>query len=304
MNTHTDWTSRGFSLAPVADAVGPFSGPEFLATLWGNTHMDGDQLIIAEAADALTALAIVNDTLGFVGHRDLVDYRSPLGSGSDHLIGDVVRSLPSGTRMVLDSLPGEAAHLLVAGFRQAGIEVAPRVHDVTAVLALPPTFDEYLTSIGKKDRHELRRKRRRFEMAEGSFSVQRAIADGDIFKRFIELHRRSEGEKGTFMTPRMEQLFSALLELPGWGVDALLTGTGDVAAAAFGYAGEDGYYLYNSAFDPALRQIAPGQVLLGAMIEHAISQGHRIFDFLKGNEAYKFRLGALERPLYEIVVIS
>jgi CelD/BcsL family acetyltransferase involved in cellulose biosynthesis len=303
MNTHTDWTSMGFSLAPVADAIGPFPGPDFLATLWNNTHVDGDELVIAESADALTALTIVNDTLGFVGHRDLVDYRSPLGSGSGDLIGDVVRSLPSGTRIVLDSLPREAAHPLAAGLRAAGIDVAPTVHDVAAVLALPSTFDEYLTSIGKKDRHELRRKRRRFEMAEGSVSVKRAVADGGIFKRFVELHRHSEGEKGRFMTPGIEQLFSALLELPGWGVDALLTGNGDVAAAAFGYADEDGYYLYNSAFDPALRQVAPGQVLLGAMIEHAISEGHRIFDFLKGDEAYKFRLGAVERPLYEIVVV-
>ncbi|MDF1595496.1 MAG: GNAT family N-acetyltransferase [Acidimicrobiia bacterium] len=304
MITHTDWTSRGFSLAPVANAVGPFAGPDFLATLWNNTQAEGEQLVIAESTDALTVLTIVNDTLGFVGHRDLVDYRSPLGPGSGDLIGEVVRSLPSGTRIVLDSLPSEAAHPLAAGLRRAGIGVAPTVHDVAAVLALPPTFDEYLTSIGKKDRHELRRKRRRFEMEEGPFSLQRAIADGTIFKRFVEFHRRSEGEKGRFMTPGMEQLFSALLELPGWGVDALLTGTGEVAAAAFGYADEDGYYLYNSAFDPALRQVAPGQVLLGAMIEQAIGSGHRIFDFLKGNEAYKFRLGAVERPLLEIAVVT
>ena len=33
----------------------------------------------------------------------------------------------------------------------------------TAVIELPGSFDDYLAGIGKKQRHELRRKRRRYE---------------------------------------------------------------------------------------------------------------------------------------------
>ncbi len=43
--------------------------------------------------------------------------------------------------------------------------------------------------------------------------------------------------------------------------------------------------------------------MLGAMIERAVQEGRRIFDFLKGDENYKFRLGAEPRPLYEIEVV-
>ena len=35
-------------------------------------------------------------------------------------------------------------------------------------------------------------------------------------------------------------------------------------------------------------------------IEFAIEEGQAIFDFLKGDEAYKFRLGAEPRPLFQV----
>jgi CelD/BcsL family acetyltransferase involved in cellulose biosynthesis len=36
------------------------------------------------------------------------------------------------------------------------------------------------------------------------------------------------------------------------------------------------------------------------MIERAIDERRPRFDFLKGDETYKFRLGAEERPLYRL----
>jgi CelD/BcsL family acetyltransferase involved in cellulose biosynthesis len=37
------------------------------------------------------------------------------------------------------------------------------------------------------------------------------------------------------------------------------------------------------------------------MIEYQIDRGAEIFDFLKGDEAYKFRNGAKERALYRAI---
>jgi CelD/BcsL family acetyltransferase involved in cellulose biosynthesis len=38
------------------------------------------------------------------------------------------------------------------------------------------------------------------------------------------------------------------------------------------------------------------------MIEAAITGGRSRFDFLKGDEPYKFRLGGVARPLFEVEV--
>ena len=45
---------------------------------------------------------------------------------------------------------------------------------------------------------------------------------------------------------------------------------------------------------------SPGVVLVSMLIERAIEAEKRVFDFLKGDETYKFRLGAAPRPLYEV----
>jgi len=58
------------------------------------------------------------------------------------------------------------------------------------------------------------------------------------------------------------------------------------------------YYLYNSASDPAVGHASPGVVLVSALFEDRIARGTRIFDFLKGDEPYKFRYGARPRPLF------
>ncbi len=303
MNTHRDWNSRGFDLAPVAPCIGPFARSDVLASLWRHAPEDGAALQIAETSEALLPLVLTGDTLSFVGHRDLVDYRSPLGWGVADLVEEIVGSLPAGTRVRFDSLPREAVEVIGEGLRRAGLDPAPVEGDVAAVLELPASFDEYLAGIGKKERHELRRKRRRFEAEAGPLDLARVVGDVEVFDQFVTLHRRSDGDKGSFMTAAMEAFFRDLYALPGWGIDALRDGGGTVVAAAFGYVDESGYYLYNSAFDTVLSRVSPGQVMLGAMIERAVQEGRRIFDFLKGDENYKFRLGAEPRPLYEIEVV-
>lgn len=303
MRVHSDWNSAGFARPAVAPAVGPFASREFLSAVWDCSPRGAD-LFIAESSDALAALSLADGTLEMVGHRDLVDYRSPLGDGVVELLRNVATSVPSGTRIRFDSLPEEAAGPIASGLAMAGVDPEMESHTTAAVLTLPASFDDYLTSIGKKERHELRRKRRRYEASAGPVDVVSATGAGDAFDQFIECHRRSSGDKGSFMSSQMARFFGDLLALPGWQVDAMFGDRGQVAAAAFSFTDESGYYLYNSAYEPELSHLSPGQVLLGALIEQAIDRRLEVFDFLKGDEAYKHRLGSAKRPLYEIVAVT
>jgi len=49
--------------------------------------------------------------------------------------------------------------------------------------------------------------------------------------------------------------------------------------------------LYNSGFDPARAALAPGIVLLAHVIRDAIDRGFPVFDFLRGEEPYKYGFG-------------
>ncbi len=68
----------------------------------------------------------------------------------------------------------------------------------------------------------------------------------------------------------------------------------------FDYAGR--IWVYNSGLDPTYQALSPGWVLIGRLIEWAIRNGRKEFDFLRGDEDYKFRLGGTERSIYRLTV--
>jgi CelD/BcsL family acetyltransferase involved in cellulose biosynthesis len=288
---------QGFGLPPVAEATGPFCTADFYRVV--SRHDEGEPLLVG-TEEAFIPLRRVGDEILFAGDPNVTDYHTPFGDGCEALIAEVAERYAPG-RFVLDSLPEEAAKPLASGLQEAGWAVQARTHEITAVLELPDTFDDYLVAIGKKERHEMRRKRRRYESMVGPLAHETHHGTGWAFEEFVRLHRMAEGEKGRFLTEERLEFFRCLAELEGWRLDLLRTPADSAAAVVFGYSDPSGYYLYNSDYDPALADASPGVVLLGRMIELAITEDAPRFDFLKGDETYKFRLGARPRPLIEIV---
>jgi len=182
-----------------------------------------------------------------------------------------------------------------AGLEQAGCDYQRVTHEVAMVLELPASFPAYAASLEKKHRHELARKRRRFQTRLGA----PALVETTDLAAFVRLHRLAPGRKGSFMTPAMEAFFADLAGLSQTRIH-LLEVEGMAVAASFGFLDADGYYLYNSAYDPGVGEASPGVVLLAEMIDRLIGAGVTRFDFLKGDEAYKHQLGALSRPLYRL----
>lgn len=287
----------GFDLAPVAEGTGPFCTQAFLDTA---ARFEEGTPLLAASETAFLPFRRVGDDIRFIGDPEVTDYHTPRGEGSEDLVASIAEDAGS-VRFVLDSLPEEAAKPLAAGLSAAGMDVSTRVHEVAAVLHLPATVDEYLASIGKKERHEVRRKRRRFEAMVGDVDHVVVSGAGWALDEFLRLHRLAAGEKGRFMTQERAALFTELAQIEGWRFDLLRVGDRRAVAIMFGYVDPTGYYLYNSGYDPEASDASPGVVLLSVMIESAIEEGVGSFDFLKGDEAYKFRLGAERRPLIEIV---
>jgi CelD/BcsL family acetyltransferase involved in cellulose biosynthesis len=290
---HADWSTAAFDLAPVAPRTGPFTRRRFLETWWRHRSRGDDRLIIAESGDGLAPLLIRDGALVFAGEADLTDYHAPLGPGAAAAVAEALLEADA-RRYRFDSLPEEAAAVVAKALAEVGASAEPEHHEVAAVLALPATIDGWLAELSKKERHELRRKQRRFAAEIGE---PRLVRDGsaEAFAAFVAMHRSADGEKGRFMDDAMAAFF-ADLAAGGFVIDVLIA-AGAPVAAAFGYEDDDGYFLYNSAYDPATAASSPGVVLLGELIAAQVERGAAIFDFMKGDEAYKFRLGAVARPL-------
>ncbi|HEY6628765.1 MAG TPA: GNAT family N-acetyltransferase [Acidimicrobiia bacterium] len=288
------WLSLGEGGPPADEFVGPFPLSGFIGAWWASLGAGEPHLV--EAGDATLALTEQSGLIQIAGDSDLTDYHSPLGDDLEALGGALGDLVKEGYRLSLDSLPEGSATRLTDGLRVAGCEATVEPDVVAMVLATSSDIP-FLETIDKRQRHEVRRKRRRYRdlLGEPEVDTDRAGA----FERFAELHRRSPGRKGRFMKDERESFFEDLSRQDGWRVDELFNGDRSVAAL-FGYADADTYYLYNSAYDNDVAEASPGIVLLTHTIERLGEDGFSRFDFLKGDEEYKGRLGASLRQLYRI----
>jgi CelD/BcsL family acetyltransferase involved in cellulose biosynthesis len=186
-----------------------------------------------------------------------------------------------------------------------GLEVEWRLHDVSPVIDLPDDWDAYLGSLEKKQRHEVRRKLRRVEELQNRWyaidaaePIDAAIAD------FIELHKKSRPDKHLFMDQRMQRFFVEMtrqLNARGWLQLNFLEIEGERAASILNFIYNDTVLSYNSGYDPLkYGALSPGIVLFARSIQDAIAANRRRFDFLRGDEEYKYRFGAKDTRVYEL----
>ena len=216
---------------------------------------------------------------------------------------------PAWTALDLCNLPAasptrEALRALAEGrgytVREEQIETCPTI-------VLPASFDAYLESLDSKQRRELSRKLRRAEAAELTTTAIGPDDDVDAaVERFLALLQTSTFEKRDWLNEGRRAVFhevaraaqaAGTLQLLFCGID------GRAAAALFNFDYRDRIWVYNSGLDPAAYSaLSPGVILTAAAIERAIGLGRAEFDFLRGDEEYKYRFGATDRPIYRLIL--
>jgi CelD/BcsL family acetyltransferase involved in cellulose biosynthesis len=182
--------------------------------------------------------------------------------------------------------------------------------DVCPVLTVPPglDFDGYLSTLTKKNRHEIRRKIRRAE-AIGEIALADSTDPLGELDSFIDLHQRRWGADGLFAeTPGgaasrlfFRRLFEESRENGAVRL-AFLTVGGRRIAAGIHFRTHDGYLYYNAGVEPDARDLSPGVLMVAAYLRRAIAEGCRRFDFLRGNEPYKYEWGAVDEPIQRLLV--
>jgi hypothetical protein len=77
-------------------------------------------------------------------------------------------------------------------------------------------------------------------------------------------------------------------------------------AADYGlaYRGEFMTYLGGARGDEAFLRQSPGKAVLLEIMERVIPRGIRVFDFMRGNERYKYELGGKDVPNWTIMTFS
>lgn len=282
--------------------------------LWWRWCGEGDlHLLTIQADDEVVGIAplqLVHGAWGFAGGVEVADFldviaRPPYASDVARAVLDYLQA--HGGAVDLRNLRPTSlgATLLYAEAQARGIRTEMITEDVSPRIELPADWDTYLQSLTKKDRHELRRKMRRL-MGAGDVRY-RAVSDPATYSQdvgdFLRLHRLSAEAKAAFMTPEMERYFRALVDQ--FGPAGLLRlyfleidGVRVASLILFDYGNE--FLLYNSGYDPAYAPLSVGLLLKAYCIRDAIGEGKRAYDFLQGNEPYKYDLGGVDVPIFQL----
>jgi CelD/BcsL family acetyltransferase involved in cellulose biosynthesis len=88
----------------------------------------------------------------------------------------------------------------------------------------------------------------------------------------------------------------------GWLWLAFLEIDGQKAAAALNFDYRNRLWGYNSGVDRRFLEYSPGWVLLAYTLQWAAEHGRTEFDFMRGNEDYKYRFGAFDRHVMSVTV--
>ncbi|MCI0829237.1 MAG: GNAT family N-acetyltransferase [Chloroflexi bacterium] len=281
-------------------------------TMCGFTYLlpDGGA---GDGVAAIASLARSGDTISFVGSQDTFDYNDfPIRPGHEEGFYETLLECmeEQDFRMLrLDSLreSSPTLELLPEIARNRGYTVEIEQEDVTSGICLPGTWDEYLGSLKKKDRHELRRKLRRMDSQTDWkwYSVSEPLQVAERLDEFLVLMRLSRTDKDEFMTPERERFFhnitqrmAELGQLQLFFLD--MDGSTVATCLCFDYGGSR--LLYNSGYDPEYGYFSVGLLLNAMCLKDAIDRGLTYFDFLRGPEPYKAHLGGQQRSLYQMVV--
>ncbi|NDJ61197.1 MAG: GNAT family N-acetyltransferase [Chloroflexi bacterium] len=252
-------------------------------------------------------------TIGCVDVTDYVDLiidHDHIDAVLDEFAGFLVNHRDAYDRVNLCNIPETSPTyaLFVDKLKARGLDAKVELQEVCPVIKLPGTWDEYLDSLDKKQRGEIRRKLRRAE-GEGDiewYIVGREHDQNAEFDRFLDLMAASHPEKREFLNdPKNLAFFKCILPLmaaQGWLKLSFLKVNGTAAATYCDFDYNNQILVYNSGLDPnAYAQLSPGIVLLSYNIRAAIETGHSVFDFLRGNETYKYRMGGQDTRVYMLL---
>jgi len=190
-----------------------------------------------------------------------------------------------------------AGHCLV---RRSLLSVCP-------VLAVHGDWASFLrTRFDRKRRYNIERQQR-IALADNGMTVSLSCDPESVMRALdavFALHRLRKGqqERATAFAGKeiLEFHRRVVARLAPEGkilIGTLSRGT-EVVAAAYCFAGGRSISYFQSGFDPAYERLGVGTVLLVEVMRFAFANDMKEFDFLRGDEAYKYTWASESRSLY------
>ena len=265
------------------------------------TEYDGQQALMLvgsiEISDYLDLIVRADDLPRFLS--GLLDFLASRFASNGNWSGIDWYNLP-------DSSPTLAA--LKTESERLGWTYHEEIYRPTPRIALNGSFEEYLARLDKKQRHEIRRKMRR---AAESGKVRFYVVDRDAdieteLDSFFHLMVQ-DPNKAMFLRDAMRDQMSTTIRAAheaGYLWLGFLEVEGVKAAASLNFDYKNKLWGYNSGVRRDFMELSPGWVLLAHVIQWCCENGRYEFDFMRGDEEYKYRFGGMNKYVMRARVIK
>ncbi len=298
----------------------PFLRHEYQRGWWehrGGGEWQNAQLILVSAREDGKLIGIAplfvaeyegKSALLLVGSIEISDYLDLIVRMDDHArfitgLLDFLASSFADSWSAIDwyNLPDSSPTLaaLKAESESRGWTHLEEMYRPTPRIALNGDFDEYLSRVEKKQRHEIRRKMRRAIESERGvrwFISDMADPEAEI-DSFLKLMEQDQGKASFLRDPMRAQMRDVIRTAHenGWLWLAFLEADGQRIAAALNFDYENKLWGYNAGVNRDFMDLSPGWVLLGYVLEWCCQNGRYEFDFMRGDEDYKYRFGGVNK---------
>lgn len=174
--------------------------------------------------------------------------------------------------------------------------VAPFIH-------LSGTFQDYLSEYKKKINFVIR-KVKKFDKQEGHYHfTQSAEKCKELLDWLFYLHNQRSSERGiksSFSGSDIIAFHSSLIDICGDLYFHWLTLDDDIIAVLYGFIFQGRFFYYQISHDPKMGHLSPGAVLLYKAVEQCCEINIKEFNFLQGDEDYKWKWTKNSRDLYTV----
>lgn len=282
----SDWLTSW--AGSVADHVRPF-----IVTAWD------DHVLLAAAPFYIEPDALGLKSLHCMGHgyADFCNVVARREHGE--AIQEVARAVLAHARewdcLVLQNLPADCAFVRsLMELNGGGLWGLHEACGASPFLDVKPNWPDGLSA---HFRQQLRRQRRRLEASQGAINLSVAVEPADVDRAlsvFYELHFQRwvemQGSVSNYAVAKVREWHSAMfVDLASRGLAAVFSlesgGTPVAVAVNLIYGGT--MYYCQPAFDPAFARFSPSKLLVAELLDYCVTNGLSVFDFLRGDEAYK-----------------
>ncbi len=198
-----------------------------------------------------------------------------------------------------------------AALAAAGLRIGWRARSPSPRIELPRTFDDYLARLSQNRRQKVRRNLRVIDSGELTVGV---VSDPDELKAAIarwqalrvawwaQREQSMQAEHGSPRFLAFTQEMVAALVSTGQAVVWEVRHRGEVIGITINFLDDTAFYYWLWGFDLRVERLRPGHTLIAYGIRWSIETGRRYFDFMIGDEAYKYDYAPVERAVLTIDV--